>query len=276
MPDDDGLGVEDPRHGRDVADHPPDERVHDLERRDVDQHAVRAVLDDALGEVVLQRRAPAGRACRPGCHQEELAHLEDRDAFHRVAASAFGPARATTVEPDARAARPRSASASVALVITSPSSTPRWTIVWAICGPDAADDAVRAHQPRRGDRLQQVLGDERVHGRHAGDVDDRDARARSRRSCWSRLSITTCVRALSSVPISGRARTPVPQLDDRRRQLEQLLLLAGDHLLAALLVDLGRVEAELVEQQRGRPDLVGQRLGVLAELAGAAGRTAAA
>ena len=25
---------------------------------------------------------------------------------------------------------------------------------------------------------------------------------------WSRLSITTCVRALSSVPISGRARMP--------------------------------------------------------------------
>ena len=40
----------------------------------------------------------------------------------------------------------------------------------------------------------------------------------------------------------------VPELHDRRRELEQLLLLARDDLLAALLKDLGRVEAELVEQ----------------------------
>ena len=37
--DDHGLGVEHPRHGRDVAEHAADERVDDLERRDVDQHA---------------------------------------------------------------------------------------------------------------------------------------------------------------------------------------------------------------------------------------------
>ena len=51
----------------------------------------------------------------------------------------------------------------------------------------------------------------------------------------------------------------VPELHHRRRQLEHLLLLARDHLLAALLVHLGRVEAELVEERRRLPDLVGER-----------------
>ena len=40
---------------------------------------------------------------------------------------------------------------------------------------------------------------------------------------WSRFSMTTCVRALSSVPISGRREHAVPELHDRRRQLEHLL-----------------------------------------------------
>ncbi|HUN50442.1 MAG TPA: STAS domain-containing protein, partial [Candidatus Sulfotelmatobacter sp.] len=41
----------------------------------------------------------------------------------------------------------------------------------------AADDAIRAHQPRRGDGLQQVLRHQGVHGGDAGDIDDRDLRA---------------------------------------------------------------------------------------------------
>jgi hypothetical protein len=42
--------------------------------------------------------------------------------------------------------------------------------------PDAADDAVRAHEPGGGHRLQQVLGHEGVHRRDARDVDDGDRR----------------------------------------------------------------------------------------------------
>ena len=40
--------------------------------------------------------------------------------------------------------------------------------------PDAAEDAVGAHQPRRGNRLDQMLRDQRIDRRHAGDVDDGD------------------------------------------------------------------------------------------------------
>jgi len=42
---------------------------------------------------------------------------------------------------------------------------------------DAADDAVSAHEAGRGDGLEQVLGDQGVDGRHAGDVDDGHAGA---------------------------------------------------------------------------------------------------
>ena len=68
--------------------------------------------------------------------------------------------------------------------------------------------------------------------------------------CCSRLSITTCVRALSSVPMSGSASIALPQLDHRGRKLHQLLLLPRDDLFARFLVDLRRVETQLVQQQR--------------------------
>src|SRR4029453_5576371 len=44
--DDDRLGIEHPRHRGNVAEHPADERVDDLERRDVDQHALGVSRDD--------------------------------------------------------------------------------------------------------------------------------------------------------------------------------------------------------------------------------------
>ena len=75
----------------------------------------------------------------------------------------------------------------------------------------------------------------------------------------SRLSMTICVRALSSVPISGRARMPSHSLHHRRRELEQLLLLAGDHLLAGPRVALDGVEAEPVDQPVGDPGLPASR-----------------
>ena len=76
---------------------------------------------------------------------------------------------------------------------------------------DAADHAVGAHQPGGGDRLEQMLGHQGVDGRHAGDVDDGDLGALVD-DRWSRFSMTTWVRSLSSVPISGSARMPSQSL----------------------------------------------------------------
>src|SRR5215216_6790978 len=54
-PDDDGARVHDARHRRDVREHAPDEGVHHLQQRDVDEHPARArplqLREDALLEV---------------------------------------------------------------------------------------------------------------------------------------------------------------------------------------------------------------------------------
>src|SRR5262250_88365 len=58
-PDDYSFRVQHARHRRDVAEHPADERVHDFERRNVNQHAPRPRFRDPLGQVVLQRQGEA-------------------------------------------------------------------------------------------------------------------------------------------------------------------------------------------------------------------------
>jgi hypothetical protein len=86
--DHDRLGVEDARHRGDVADHAADERIHDLERGDVDEHAPRPITHDAIGEVVLQRHGQPVVHVHLDADQQELVHLEDRNALH---AAAFTP-----------------------------------------------------------------------------------------------------------------------------------------------------------------------------------------
>jgi hypothetical protein len=72
--------------------------------------------------------------------------------------------------------------------------------------PDSANDAIGPHEARRGHGLQQMLGDQRIHGGNARDVDHRNIGARLTMAS-SRFCMTTCVRALSRVPINGSART---------------------------------------------------------------------
>src|SRR6187549_1207513 len=47
------VRVEDPGHGRNIAEHAPDEGVHEVEGGDVDEDALRLVAADLLHEVVL-------------------------------------------------------------------------------------------------------------------------------------------------------------------------------------------------------------------------------
>ena len=131
------------------------------------------VCDDLLRQIVLQRhRQPVVHVHLDG-DEQELAHPQDRNAFHA------GPqATAGWLSVDAssrvRFSASANASASVALVVTPPQVDAEMDDRLRDLRPDAADDAVRAHQPGGRDRLQQMLRDQRVHGRHAGDVDDRD------------------------------------------------------------------------------------------------------
>src|SRR2546421_3261059 len=131
--------------------------------------------------------------------------------------------------------------------------------------PDAADDAVGAHQPRRRHRLEQVLGDQRVHGGHAGDVDDSDGGARLDDAAEQILHHHLRPRAVQRSD-ERQAEHALPELDDRRGQLQHLALLMDNDLLAALLVDLGGVEPEAVEGDGHTPHLAGEGVRIAAEL----------
>ena len=180
--DDDRLRVEHARHRRDVGDHAADERVDHLERRDVDQHA-RARGRARCAAVRSSCSVSASRSCMSTwiVTSRQSPILQNRNAFHRHALSARRSARRDRRAP-VRFSATANASASVALVDDVAEIDAEMHDRLRDLRPDAADDAVGAHQPRRRHGLQQMLRDQRVDRRHAGDVDDRDLRARSRRS----------------------------------------------------------------------------------------------
>ena len=76
-PHDHRFRVEHLRHRGDVAEHPPDKRIHDLQRRDVDQHALGIRFGDPVGEIVLQRHRQLVVHVDLDRHQQQLAHAEN-------------------------------------------------------------------------------------------------------------------------------------------------------------------------------------------------------
>src|SRR6185312_6841424 len=131
--------------------------------------------------------------------------------------------------------------------------------------PDAADDAVRTHQTRRGYRLQKVLRDEGVHGRDARDVDDRDGSARLDDFLQKALHHDLGALTVEGTD-EGQGENVVPELHNRGGQLHHLALLSLDDLLAALHIALGGRHAETIHQLRRQPHLVGEPLRVLTKL----------
>ena len=91
-----------------------------------------------------------------------------------------------------------------------------------------------------------MLRDEGVHRRHAGDVEDRDLGARLDDLLQQRLHDDLRPRGVEGAD-HRQGEDAVPQLHDRRGQFEHLLLLPDDNFLACPLMDLGRVQAEVVE-----------------------------
>src|SRR5262245_18111704 len=131
---------------------------------------------------------------------------------------------------------------------------------------DPADQAVRSHESGRGHRLQEMLGDQGVHRGHARDVNDGDGGARLHDACEEGFHDELGPLAVERAD-QGQGENALPQLDDRGGELEHAALLAGDDSLAALLVDLRGVEAELVEEHGQGPQLGGEGGSVLGELA---------
>ena len=104
-----------------------------------------------------------------------------------------------------------------------------------------------------------MLSDEGVHRRNAGDVDDGDPGARLHDLLEEVLHHDLRAGAVQRADQRQRENA-VPQLHHGGRQLQHVLLLAQDDLFAALLIDLGRVKPELVEQRAGGPHLVDERV----------------
>jgi hypothetical protein len=104
----------------------------------------------------------------------------------------------------------------------------------------------------RGHRLQQVLGDQRVHCGHPGDVDDRDRGSRVHDLLEEALHHHLGARAVESAD-EGDGEDPVPELHHGSGELDELFLLPADDPLARLQVGLHRHEPELVEDDRDPP-----------------------
>src|SRR5690606_24688276 len=123
--DDDGLGIHDARKAGNRTDHPSDERIDHIQCRDIDEYGTGRSLTDPLGKIVLQRKGKLVVHVDLDGDQQEVTHPQDWYAFHYTAL--------LTVSPERRSAS-ASASARDALVTMPWRSSPRWTIVCAICG----------------------------------------------------------------------------------------------------------------------------------------------
>ena len=182
--------------------------------------------------------------------------LRSRAGACRRGAARAGGATARPVRVSAIA----NASASVALVTTSPRSTPRCTMVCAICG-----------------RMPLMM--------QSAPISRAAATVLSRCCATSVSTVGTPVMSMMAIAGAGlddplqqalhhdlralaveraderQRQNALPQLHDRRGQLEHLLLLAHDDVFAALLIELRGEQAEPVEGQRGLPALPRRVLG---------------
>ena len=192
-------------------------------------------------QIVLQRHRQAVVHVHLDRDQQVIAHLQDRNAFHALSPVAVGrgpapvcpcfsaPREAAALQRDRERVRQRRLGDHV--VQLDAEVDDRLGDLRA----DAADDAVGAHQPRGGDGLEQVLRGERVDRRHAGDVDDGDRRAGVDDPLQQALHHDLRAGAVQRAD-QRQGQDALPQLDHRRGQLEHLLLLPHDHLLAGPLI----------------------------------------
>ncbi len=230
--------------GRDRGDHPADEAVDDLQRRDVDEHAVRAGLDDPLGEVLLERERDLVLQVDLDRDQQDVADAQDRDALHSAAPGDLALDDVLSRSGAARAAARRPAS-------------PWWRCRRTRCRARRSVCAICGRMPEMMHSAPSSRAAITVLSRcWATWVSTAETPVMSMIACsepvstsaCSSFSITTWVRAESRVPTSGRRHDAVPELDDRRGQLEQRVGLLGDHLLAGLGVGLEHEQAEVVDE----------------------------
>src|ERR1041385_705114 len=204
------LRIEDAGHAGDVPQHPPDEGVDHFQGRYVDEDAPGPALHDLLRQVVLQaERQPVVHVHLDG-DEEATSDLQDWDAFHRFSGSSStfpaAPGALTIARPVLARAMAK-ASARVALVVTSERSRPRWTMVCAIWGrmPLMMQSAPMSRAAATVFRrcwatMVSTIG--------TPVISMMAMEAPVSTIFWRRFSMTTCVRALSRVPMIGSPRIP--------------------------------------------------------------------
>ena len=117
--------------------------------------------------------------------------------------------------------------------------------------PDSAQNALRAHQSSRGNRFQQVLRDQRIYSRHAGNIDNCKPRVGVHDRLQKRLHDHLGAGAVQRAD-QRKGNNPIPQGDHRSGKLEHLLLLPVNNLIASVDEGVRGMQRELVEKSVGR------------------------
>src|SRR5271155_322336 len=250
--DDHGDRVEHPRHGGDIVEHAADERVDDLESRYVDHDAARPLGDDPVGEVVLQFHRQAVVHVHLDRNEKAVTDLEYR--YFRHGGSNLLPTGPSVDDRFPKLAERQGESVGHRRLGNDAKFEPEMDDGLRDLRPNAADDAIGPHQARGRDGLDQVLRHQCVDRWHPGNVDDRDLGARGDDLFEQVFHDGLGARAVERAD-QRQGKDALPQSHDGGGQLEQLLLLTSDDVLAALLEGLHGVEPELVEEQCCSPHL---------------------
>src|SRR3569832_532881 len=124
-----GACIEDAGHGGEIGDDATDERIHQLQRRDVQQDAFRTGLFDFPEQIVLQRQCQLIIHFNLDGDEQKLAHLQNRNSVHRRYCSTLLRCIVTPV----RLSASTSTTTKKTKEKTPTRTTPRWTMVCAIC-----------------------------------------------------------------------------------------------------------------------------------------------
>src|SRR5438132_8105417 len=232
--DDDRLRTAQPNHVSHVAESPGGKRINHVERRDVDDDPARAEMSDLLDQDVTQLLQILVREGRLNGRDQVGALLEDGDLH---GSSSLGGLRCGLPRQDYLIPQQPLGLLDAALEVAHGVHLPQ---VHADVherlgdlGRQAGDDHDRAEEPRRLDRLDEVVGHGRVDVRDAGDVQHYDLGAVG--ADPPEPLLRELARALRIDHADDRQdQQALAHLQDRRRQLSNGLLLFANNPLALL------------------------------------------
>ncbi len=118
--------------------------------------------------------------------------------------------------------------------------------------PYSADDALGAHQPRCRDGLQQMLRHKRVHRGNTRDVDNCELGIGRDNRLQQVFHHNLRPRAIERAD-DRQCKDSIPKLHNRRRKLEQFLLLARDQFLSCSQKGFRGQQGQSVKQLRCCP-----------------------